>query len=271
MYLLEYRFPGFHFDISEGELLARYLFASQPSPRGRRILAYWRRLCALSAEQLHSGCEHAREAARVLRKREDSLLDFNEPRNDANHDYWAVAAFWTADEAAALLLGKSPQRVSWTVVEPAVSHSAFADHYRDVRLLILRAIESGDLTSKINPRDFLVWASTRGLPVPTALAEAVKAKPHGQSMLKQCEDLMAQLSQLKTELANGRENPKERASDSTLIIGMAMAKYGFSPDSARSSTVSRIVEDMEKLGFALGEDATRQALVYHKDRVRVRR
>jgi hypothetical protein len=94
-----------------------------------------------------------------------------------NTDYeekWAQRFFWSANQAAALSFGRSPDEVTWDAyMESMYESSEFATHLGDLRDRILAAQRDQTLPEAIPPVMYAQWAQLNRLPFPPALAEDV--------------------------------------------------------------------------------------------------
>lgn len=122
--------------------------------------------------------------------------------------------------------------------------------YRQRELLILRAIEAGQLTSPISPQAFNEWAKRNDVSIPGGLRQAIidnGSKGRGPYSDDNC-------------------HPKITASMQKMILGMAIGGYGWNPADLRSPIVSDIVHDLEKAGISLSEGTVRSRLNEANDR-----
>jgi hypothetical protein len=110
---------------------------------------------------------------------------FNQPTAVADFGLWCKAPYWTADEAAALLLGRDPRRVNPSTLAEELSkttglfggtrptRSKFHDDFDGLRIFLSRAVELAG--SRLTP-DFVVsWAEQTGTPIPPTLARSLVA------------------------------------------------------------------------------------------------
>lgn len=156
---------------------------------------------------------------------------------------WAKMPSWTADEAAALTLGLSPQSVHR---HPDVHHPLI-DRFHRVRKMISRACAANDIANSehgIVPDDYLTWATRYGFDVPAELtAEVMRAQP----------------------LASKRPKDKplgsrERDTLLKMILGLAMSGHAYDPAATKSTTVNEISSDLERVGLALDLETIRRKL-----------
>ena len=102
--------------------------------------------------------------------------------------FFVKRAYWTADEAAAILLGKNPAWVNREVlavlrkrsdpplpIQPDFSSSSLGwDQFLRISDLFSRAELAGELASPPRPSDVVVWAIKNDIPCPKELQEALE-------------------------------------------------------------------------------------------------
>lgn len=109
---------------------------------------------------------------------------FSKREAEADFNYWSKVEYWTLDESIALLLGKSPEIVTWKSIQAYVNISAFAKQYERLRNLALRAQAMNRGQSAAHPKVVLAWADEVAIQVPKGLREALErqwAKRHGSA------------------------------------------------------------------------------------------
>ena len=136
---------------------------------------YHSELSAMRPEDLQALYEQEHEKERIEQQvaadREEAQRFFNQPRAEADFEYWSKCAYWTLDEAIALSLGKAPQIVSWEqvkgyagimsflpIAEMAAYHLSLFNT-KTGRELALRAARRKLLSDPVLPWKFLAWAS----------------------------------------------------------------------------------------------------------------
>jgi hypothetical protein len=156
---------------------------------------------------------------------------------------------------------------------------AFADaaaEYVQLQDRIRRAIDAGKLGERITPAQYILWASDSGIELPEELKQAVEARnniPNWKALYddlsgqyeaasKERDDARRKLVELQSTIASSREtlNSKERRSAQRLILGMAMRKYGYKPNSMRNDVAKLIYSDLNGLELKLDEDTIRKWL-----------
>ena len=96
-----------------------------------------------------------------------------------NTDYeekWVQQFFWSADQAAALSFGRSPDKVQWHEYEESMYGSSdFVTHLGDLGDVILKAQRDRILPEVIPATMYAQWAERNRLPFPPELAKRVTA------------------------------------------------------------------------------------------------
>jgi hypothetical protein len=199
-------------------------------------LAYKAQLTNMSTEKLTTLLADANATEDAERKAWAKLQDetkfFSEPRAQADHDSWSKMPYWDLDEATALSFDKDPRFVNWPNIGPHVNDSPFADRYSQLRLIVLRAENAGDLSNRVLPGDFVSWAEKTGVDLPVGLKNAVRAAVQRiedrESIISEGESLRAEVQNLKAELEAERSSgeslqPSERKSLMKLGSGLIIA------------------------------------------------
>jgi hypothetical protein len=169
---------------------------------------------------------------------------FGQPDVRADFGYWAKAAHWRPDEAAALSLGFDPKYVNPGTLKPYLEVSSDAREVDRRSMLISRALDKGELGLQFSPADFVRWADRINLELPMKLREAVTqmaalAKSSGNddgNLREENDRLKRELEQCK--MANRDPHPRERRSLQIMLAGMATVSTGSIP-SRRGTQRSR--------------------------------
>lgn len=156
--------------------------------------------------------------------------------------FWPKVACWTPEEATMLSLGLEPITLAPSVpLESAPQDSML---YRQRRLLILRAIEVGQLPSPLSPQAFIEWAKRYDVSIPDGLRQAINDND----------------SKGRRSYTDDNCHPKIKASMQKMILAMAKYGYGWNPKDLRSTIVPEIVGDLEAAGIPLNEGTVRSRL-----------
>jgi hypothetical protein len=257
----------------------------------KQIAAYKNELLQLSREELGTRVETEREKERA---RDEQQRFFSQPDANADFAHWSKAVHWTLDEAIALSFGKAPERVTWESVKPYVQVSAFALQYQRRRDLARRAVAWKQLFDPVLPGIFMAWAKRNDFAVPPELETAVasrgvqvadwktmfedlknKFEEHHEKWMEICDqkdNLIENLRQQEQDLEARLESAtaaapaekalgtRERDSLLKLVIGMAVAGYGYDPATSRSERPSEIAGDLATVGVPLDADTVRKWL-----------
>jgi len=153
-------------------------------------------------------------------------------------------AYWSAEEAVALILGKDPKRVNLiNLTEYCTRVSPFIQKFKNLRELINRAIGSENLPERATPRQFVEWARKIDLEIPDELQKLAT-----YTDTKNKEDV----------------SEAERSSMLKIILGMAVSKYKYQGEAARNAATGEnkdsIPSDLEKIGLDLDPDTIRRYL-----------
>lgn len=141
------------------------------------IEAERRRLNALTFDELDALHAKAvvenRDLVLLREQKEEQGRFFHQSHANADFIYWSKVEYWTLDESLALLLGKSPEVVTWKEVQAYVGASEFAQSYKSLRNLALRAQAMNRGQSGVHPNAVLEWADDMDIPVPQGLKDAM--------------------------------------------------------------------------------------------------
>lgn len=264
----------------------------------QEIKAYESQLEQLEPDELQALVDLEREFAKQeaikAAKLEDASKWYNQPEANADYDYWSKAAYWSLDEAIALVLGKDPRKVTWNELCSIKSlfPLPFVTKFEEIRELAQRAVSYQQLQNTVRPGLFLVWANQISLDIPEALEEAVKQngvtiedwkylydellQTHND-MVKEANTKFAQLSKesaslqqlidkLRQELADKNTQnltQRERSSLLKLLLAMATEKYDYRPGTRNEATGTNrnsISSDAEKLGLQINNKTIRKFL-----------
>jgi hypothetical protein len=193
-------------------------------------------------------------------RRRDRHPLFGHSSAQTEYGYWAKAAHWNPDEAAALSLGYAPRFVNPNTVKPYLQTSLEAEEFDRRLILIQRALDTNALKKLFSPADFVAWADRFSLELPKELRDAVATiSAWDKASQNDIDELRKQNVLLKTELdkckaANKDPNPRERRSLQIMVAGMASRHYGFNPSAIRSLATKAIVDDIELLGLSIDKD-----------------
>jgi hypothetical protein len=111
----------------------------------------------------------------AYQKRAEKQQFFNRPEAVADFSHWACMAYWSAEEAVALILGKDPKRVNLINLEEySTQVSPFIQRFRNLKELIDRAIEAEVVPKQPTPRQWVEWAKKNDFEIPNGLEEELE-------------------------------------------------------------------------------------------------
>ena len=96
-----------------------------------------------------------------------------------NWEGWLARDYWSEDEAIALSMGKTPDRVNWAAVKGYLAESSFVKEYAARRKVVKIDLRKGILKTPIIPTEFIKWCTQKEWDIPpectTALQETETA------------------------------------------------------------------------------------------------
>lgn len=119
--------------------------------------------------------------------------------------HWARQPYWTAEEVAALSLGKSPDYLNQTMCENRVAHQPFCALYMKRLETVWRHMQVGRLDQTVAPQSAVEWLISVRLHYPVDLEQAVGLLGHGivdwnaeyWSLAERANELDTQLTELR--------------------------------------------------------------------------
>lgn len=223
---------------------------------------------------------------------------FDEPQTKADFVYWSKIPQWTLDQIVALSLGKDPRFVSLDKFTHGTRGNDFAAAYFG-RLDIVHAHRAaGELEEKTSSTRVIEWAEEYDFPLPQELVDLVRqlrdrrmkknevtdAEPaaleHSESTTSPAASTIVAVEGISeqsdaaepagnSELAirKGRKKnadrlllTRERETLQALLTAMAIAKYQYNPDDAKSKTPQLLVKLLERHGLTTGAQTVRNHL-----------
>ena len=256
----------------------------------KEVEDYRRKLFALPANELQE--MHYVELS-AFQKEQEAELFYNKPFAQADYRHWSRAPYWTLDEAISLTFGKDPRIVAPDKFLEFSHQDGFVKKYLELNDIVNRARKMKLLTDPIQPSVYIIWAKQSGYEIPADLESAIvnnaahttdwklehdklkevmaeklrltEARLHDieteAANATQCKD--TRIEQLKAQLEEATAKPlgtRERETLLKILIGMAVGGYGHDTKSSRSSTVSEITSDLEKVGLSVSDDTVRKWL-----------
>jgi hypothetical protein len=227
----------------------------------------WEPIAKALAENWKTATEDARDSW------DFGFPDREELWHDASYVDWARAPFWSADECAALALGKDPGQISGLDIDQLYRTAVFGSHLEHVREEILAAQADKELAERIRPVEFIAWAREKKIRLPDQLEAAVLDNEANVAALQcrntnlrhEIQELRYQLDRLRAAAdAAPKPEPKEvtprqRSSLLKMVIAMAMTKYGYDP-AKRNTAAEDIADEIRERGMQLSDDTVRDFL-----------
>ncbi|MCB4767316.1 hypothetical protein LGR54_01750 [Ancylobacter sp. Lp-2] len=183
----------------------------------------------------------------------DVFRFFNEPKAEADYTYWADLACWSVDEATALSFGKEPRVVNRETLAEPMPGSRFKKEYEARFERFTRAIQAGDLTEPLRPRDLMRRIAKFGISYPQNLIDLIPSDKNVQiENNNNYQELQNEVQRLRTEnaalMALNFEPDESKPSTKSLyklILAMAVGGYSFKIP-GNSGAVSDIIDDMTR-------------------------
>jgi hypothetical protein len=303
-FLVERKFPIVRAVMASGSRVAITLHADREDIRNQAA-AFAAELAEMPPAELSQLHATELEAERQERVRaaveEERRRFFHSASATANFEYWCKAAYWTLDEAIALVLGKEPSVVTPAAMKPFRHVSPFVANFERLRNLAARAVWAGSLFDPVFPSIFANWAVDTEIPLPDEILKRVlNGKPARtvlESMVGQQGEMIEVLKQtmaLKDERLSGLaarvseletlvgQNPNhiddptpqkpqpavQRDNMLKVIWAVAVDAYGHGPYLKRSKAVSDIRSALELRGLDPPDDTIRRYLAAARDRLR---
>lgn len=218
---------------------------------------------------------------------------FNQPDCNADYSYWSKQAYWSINEAIALILGKDPRKVTWDEVKKYIPNSPFANKFNELKELASRYVICKELYDPVFPGVFLAWIERMDISIPIELKEAVNtigmqvadwkgnyenaSAQYNQldTLYKQAIELMNTkdeiIAALKLRIANPMEQQllpdvdnlkeTERQSLYKLVAAMAYNGYGYNAQESKSPIPRELSEIVtQHLGENIDTDTSRKWL-----------
>jgi hypothetical protein len=220
-----------------------------------RDLDFWRRI------RLHNNPYTASGKILVTKQSIDGIRKMTKSTNEKakagpepNWHYWASKEYWGVDEAAALMAGAEPGRVS---EYPDLIEEGFAE-FGDI-LDTMNKLDKVDLP--IRPIQLIEYLDQSRLSVSAKLRRAVLQYERNptvayRALANRVKALEVENRDLKLQ---SPLDPRERKTLLSLVCGLAYIHYRYDP-SRRSNVVKEIQMKLRELKINLSDDAIRTAL-----------
>jgi hypothetical protein len=266
-YLLRKRL-GLNADDHRYQVYRRWKRGEHPGPAERTFFAELtdchEQLSKLPSSEIEQRVKQARDAEADAKEKHHPLNQLPAVADRSTYEYWSKSAYWSLEEAAALMLGRNPQYVNVKALWNVNNAPRLKRAYDELLELLKRARTARQIDYGEGPGTYLVWADRFQIDYPPELKEQVELHGHplrdwkhlAEEREKQVAALEASADERAAKLrSSDTVAARERVSMLKLIIGMAVRGYGFNPKTARNRATTEIVGDLEELGIAL-DDAT---------------
>lgn len=185
--------------------------------------------------------------------------------NSDDIDFFARAAYWESEEAAALFLGRDPNYLNHKKIKDLRHSSRIGREFQKLTVLLTRAYRFNQIFSPDRPDKYIRWARQFQISVPAELEERLVEFGHDLSdPIDQEEQTLVEANDRKPEVGSSLSQ-RERTSLLKLVIGMAVRGYGFNSKASRTGTAAEIAGDLHTIGLSLDEDTVRKYLNEAKD------
>jgi hypothetical protein len=169
-------------------------------------------------------------------------------------DLWTSQRFISVEEGLILLFGGNPQRVSLSLIE----RSRICLQYRFYLGLLEREFTGGEAYNRqISPVRFLEMAEACKVVVPETVKEAILR--NRRQLPKQSGELTV-ATELPTKPKDDVPDPRVLDTLYTIIYALAVEKYRFDPESARSEVPTKIEDAVNRQGFTISAKTIRTHL-----------
>lgn len=180
---------------------------------------------------------------------------FKEP----NWGWWASKAYWTLDQAAALLNGLDPD----TVLQQS---DDILRQFTKMKQLITLLQRDKNLTSPMRPIQVVeCFTQLYDLGAPPKLRKAVLEYTNDPErsfslLAKRCETLENRVKDLERQINDTKAlDPRERKSLLSLLCGLVHHHYHYDPEK-RSEVVKTIKSTLASIGIRISDDIIRDWL-----------
>lgn len=242
----------------------------------REIEPFLDEVLGLAPDQLDARVAEERRKLVLEKREEEERAERSHPFNCRPaiagpdvFEHWSKAAYWNQEEATALLLGRDPRYVNDRTIKVDHKGTTFKKLFLDLRDLISRATTAKQINFTDGPGSYVVWAKSKGIPVPDVLEDLLVAyggplrdwKSEAQSLQSKIEEMNRDHARSQGAAKTDSAITRERESLLKLIIGMAIRGYSYNPKAGRSPVVKEIASDLAMIGIPLDEDTVRKYLV----------
>ena len=170
---------------------------------------------------------------------------------DATYEQWLKCEYLKIEEAAALSVGRNPEKILEIIAEQHLGLDAIQMQIKDAMRMLARLKSISHENDLISPSDFLQWIKSIDCEQSVAITKCAPDNTLQDNKIN--------------KTANKSAVTNERNKMLLLIIGMAMAKYNHKPNMSRTSTATNIKDGLSKLGIDITDDTIRKYLSEAKE------
>ena len=274
--LLEEKFPEYFAFLQQQKNNELILTVVEPPIEEEKLfekaLESHRELIGMSDEQLEKSDIQRKIRSIVKKDASHPLNAFPYEARENDFEFYARAAVWEIQEAAALFVGRNPKTFNVAAIKRFKITPSSADRYKSILELLERACSIRQLNRADFPGRFLGWAESVNIDVPAELKQLVLKHNHQivfppnlypKSELNR-RDVGGETGNAFTKSASETTDKdlkqRERTSLLKLIVGMAIGGYAYDPHAKRSEAVPDIRNDLERVGLPLDEQTIRRYL-----------
>lgn len=186
----------------------------------------------------------------------DERLFFHEPFANAEWSYWASQGTWSLEQAAALLLEKDPDVVSFATLDDYATGSIFAAKFAKLLFALDEAKGRRQLAGQVTPSELVEWARAHRVKVPPNLVQSIEAAAAAQV---KCAKENAKSDQRAVTPNERTAWAKERQSLLKILAGVILEAY--TKDAFAGRDLAReITGDLHSRGIPIDEDTVRKWL-----------
>ncbi len=160
--------------------------------------------------------------------------------NGLDLEYWGRFPAWRIDESAALLLS----------LDPDDSANESSKNYTNLRRLMQRAADVGELKEMSAPEEVIEWAVANDLPIPASLRDSIEGTTPVINWRKRALKYYAELRHLRNRMKDAGksiDDVDDRSLNNLyrILYVMAVEQYKFNPDQ-NNTAVSKIMQKFDK-------------------------
>lgn len=195
------------------------------------------------------------EAVTVLSK--SAILACSNSIRESRLIAWAKLESWTAVEAAAIVLERDPDLISWEDVQSLPPSEEFTLQFKHVRRLILRATELSDDKS---PSNIIRYLIANDVHVPSYVKDAIDTHGTEPPSDTRRRDRRT-IDKLKKQVRRLEQSPEGRRQRNIQLVlaRLAIVNAGYRPEK-NSSIAKQVSMDLGECHAEISDDTVRSIL-----------